>query len=153
MKAANEAHFAATTEDADGQAVMTRKHKLILTLFGGAFLVMVYGVIPWEDLGIDVPTLWWWFPEMTASFLLFAILIGIVGGMKEEELTTTLRSGREPSVEQQEEYESLAEKLQQLTTYQRVAAAQANFERLMARINEEIGRGLEAGEQSRIILP
>jgi cell fate (sporulation/competence/biofilm development) regulator YlbF (YheA/YmcA/DUF963 family) len=71
----------------------------------------------------------------------------------EEDLTNTLRSGREPSVEQQEEYESLAEKLQQLTTYQRVAAAQANFERLMARINEEIGRGLEAGEQSRIILP
>jgi cell fate (sporulation/competence/biofilm development) regulator YlbF (YheA/YmcA/DUF963 family) len=71
----------------------------------------------------------------------------------EEELTLTLRSGREPSVEQQEEYESLAEQLQQLTTYQRVAAAQANFERLMARINDEIGRGLEAGEQSRIILP
>ena len=71
----------------------------------------------------------------------------------EEELTHTLRSGLEPSVEQQEEYESLAEKLQQLTTYQRVAAAQANFERLMARINDEIGRGLEAGEQSRIILP
>jgi cell fate (sporulation/competence/biofilm development) regulator YlbF (YheA/YmcA/DUF963 family) len=71
----------------------------------------------------------------------------------EEELTMTLRSGREPSIEQQEEYESLAEQLQQLSTYQRVAAAQANFERLMARINEEIGRGLEAGEQSRIILP
>ena len=71
----------------------------------------------------------------------------------EEDLTNTLRSGREPSVEQQEEYETLAEKLQQLTSYQRVAAAQANFERLMARINEEIGRGLEAGEQSRIILP
>ena len=74
-------------------------------------------------------------------------------GQLEEELTNTLRSGREPSVEQQEEYESLAEQLQQLTSYQRVAAAQANFERLMARINEEIGRGLEAGEQSRIILP
>ena len=41
---------------------------------------MIYGVIPWEDLGIAVPTLWWWFPEMTASFLLFAILVGIAGG-------------------------------------------------------------------------
>ena len=37
---------------------------------------MIYGVIPWADLGIAFPTLWWWFPEMTASFLLFAILIG-----------------------------------------------------------------------------
>ena len=50
-------------------------------LFFLAFLVMVYGVIPWEDLGIAMPTLWWWFPEMTASFLLFAILVGIVGGL------------------------------------------------------------------------
>ena len=41
---------------------------------------MIYGVIPWEDLGIGLPTLWWWFPEMTASFLLFAILIGSSGG-------------------------------------------------------------------------
>ena len=30
---------------------------------------MIYGVIPWEDLGIGLPTLWWWFPEMTASFV------------------------------------------------------------------------------------
>ena len=58
-----------------------------------AFLVMVYGVIPWEDLGIGLPTLWWWFPEMTASFLLFAILIGVVAKMKEGELTTTFVDG------------------------------------------------------------
>ena len=29
--------------------------------------------------GIPLPTWWWWFPEMTASFLLFAIIIGLVG--------------------------------------------------------------------------
>ena len=54
---------------------------------------MIYGVIPWEDLGIGLPTLWWWFPEMTASFLLFAILIGVVARMKEGELTTTFVDG------------------------------------------------------------
>ena len=54
---------------------------------------MIYGVIPWEDLGIGLPTLWWWFPEMTASFLLFAILIGLVGRMKEGELTSTFVDG------------------------------------------------------------
>ena len=54
---------------------------------------MIYGVIPWEDLGIGLPTLWWWFPEMTASFLLFAILIGVVGRMGEDELTTTFVDG------------------------------------------------------------
>lgn len=71
----------------------------------------------------------------------------------EDELGATLRGGQEPTREQQEEYESLAEQLQRNSSYQRVIAAQANFERLMGRINEEIGRGLEAGDQSRIILP
>lgn len=71
----------------------------------------------------------------------------------EGELTGVLRSGREPTQEQQQQYESLAEQLQQLTSYQRVVAAQANFDRLMGRINEEIARGIEAGEQSRIIFP
>jgi uncharacterized ion transporter superfamily protein YfcC len=92
MKEANERHFAATTDDT-GEIVLTGRHKLILGIFGLAFLVMVYGVIPWEDLGIGFPTLWWWFPEMTASFLLFAILIGVIGGMNEGELTSTFVDG------------------------------------------------------------
>ena len=71
----------------------------------------------------------------------------------EDEITTALRAGREPTEQQQQDYESLAEQLQALASYQRVVAAQANFERLMGRINEEIGHGLQAGEQSRIILP
>ena len=41
-------------------------------MFALAFLVMMYGVIPWDDLGVRRPTLWWWFSEMTASFLLFS---------------------------------------------------------------------------------
>ena len=58
-----------------------------------AFAVMIYGVIPWADLGIGVPTLWWWFPEMTASFLLFAILIGLAGRMSETGFTSTFVDG------------------------------------------------------------
>ena len=54
---------------------------------------MIFGVIPWEDLGIGLPTLWWWFPEMTASFLLFSILIGLVGRMGEGEFTSTFVDG------------------------------------------------------------
>ena len=54
---------------------------------------MVYGVIPWEDMGVGIPTLWWWFPEMTASFLLFAVLIGVVGGLSEKELTGSFIDG------------------------------------------------------------
>jgi uncharacterized ion transporter superfamily protein YfcC len=93
MKQANEEHFSAATGDDGEQIAMTGEQKVILGLFGAAFLVMIYGVIPWEDLGIGLPTLWWWFPEMTASFLLFAIIIGLVGKMKEGELTATFVEG------------------------------------------------------------
>ena len=93
MKEANEAHFAATTDATTGAVALTGTHKLVLGVFGLAFAVMVYGVIPWEDLSIGLPTLWWWFPEMTASFLLFAIVIGLVGRMGEGELTSTFVDG------------------------------------------------------------
>ena len=93
MKEANERHFAAAADETTGDVLLTGTHKLVLGLFAGAFAVMIYGVIPWEDLGIGLPTLWWWFPEMTASFLLFAILIGLAGRMGEGELTTTFVDG------------------------------------------------------------
>jgi uncharacterized ion transporter superfamily protein YfcC len=54
---------------------------------------MMYGVIPWEDLHIPFPTLWWWFPEMTASFLVFSVIIGLIGRMQEAELTSTFVDG------------------------------------------------------------
>jgi uncharacterized ion transporter superfamily protein YfcC len=93
MKESNEAQFSAGTDSETAEVILTSRQKVILSLFGGAFVVMVYGVIPWEDLNIGLPTLWWWFPEMTASFLLFAILIGVVGKMKEGELTSTFVDG------------------------------------------------------------
>jgi uncharacterized ion transporter superfamily protein YfcC len=92
MKAENEAHFRAQEEEGEIQA-LTAKHKTILTVFGLAFGVMMYGVIPWEDIGVGLPTLWWWFPEMTASFLLFSIVIGLIGRMREAELTEAFVNG------------------------------------------------------------
>ncbi len=66
----------------------------MLILFFLAFVVMIIGVIPWEDLGISFPkTRWWWFPEMTASFLLFSILIGFVARMGEGEFTDSFVNG------------------------------------------------------------
>ena len=41
---------------------MSGAQKVVLALFVLAFVAMIYGVIPWEDLGIGLPTLWWWFP-------------------------------------------------------------------------------------------
>jgi len=71
----------------------------------------------------------------------------------QDRITMTLQSGAEPTPEQQSEYETLATLLQGRAAYQAVAAAQANFDRLMLKVNEEIARGIEAGEQSRIIFP
>jgi uncharacterized ion transporter superfamily protein YfcC len=94
MKADNEEQFGGAATEGDVQAIeLTGRHKLILTIFGLAFVVMMYGVIPWEDLGVPIPTLWWWFPEMTASFLLFAVVIGLIGRMREAQLTETFVAG------------------------------------------------------------
>jgi uncharacterized ion transporter superfamily protein YfcC len=92
QKADNEARFKSQAGTGE-TAAMTSRQKVILTVFGLAFLLMMYGVIPWEDLGVPFPTLWWWFPEMTASFLLFAIIIGLIGRMKEADLTATFIDG------------------------------------------------------------
>jgi uncharacterized ion transporter superfamily protein YfcC len=91
LKAENEARFRATGES--GDVALTGKQKTILAVFALAFLVMIYGVVPWEDIGIPFPTWWWWFPEMTASFLLFAIIIGLIGRLGEGVLTSSFVDG------------------------------------------------------------
>jgi uncharacterized ion transporter superfamily protein YfcC len=89
MRQKNELHF----KSGDATATLTGRQKAILGVFGLAFGVMMYGVIPWEDLNIPFPTLWWWFPEMTASFLLFSIVIGLIGGLSETDLTGAFVDG------------------------------------------------------------
>lgn len=93
MKASNEERFLAESDGTSTGAALTGRQKGSLILFFLAFVAMIFGVIPWEDLGLSVPTLWWWFPEMTASFLLFAILIGVVARMSETDFTNTFVEG------------------------------------------------------------
>ncbi|HJS20136.1 MAG TPA: YfcC family protein [Anaerolineales bacterium] len=88
-----EKQFLTNKEEGTGFGEFTGRHKIILTLFALAFVVMVYGVIPWEDLGIAIPTWWWWFPEMTANFLFFGILIGLIGRLSEKDLVNTFVDG------------------------------------------------------------
>jgi uncharacterized ion transporter superfamily protein YfcC len=91
MKESNEAHFSVQSDT--GPAVMTSRDKVILATFGLAFGLMMYGVIPWQDMGIGLPTLWWWFPGMTALFILFAVVIGLIGRLSEGELTDSFVAG------------------------------------------------------------
>lgn len=90
----NEKHFLKRGGDGEQTIDLTGQRKAILVLFGLAFIVMIYSVIPWADLGITaVPTLGWWFPQLTALFLFFAIVIGIVGRMGEADLTSNFIDG------------------------------------------------------------
>ena len=72
---------------------LTTRRKLILGVFGLAFLILIYAVIPWDDLGLPFPTLGWWFGELSALFMLAAILIGIIAGYGDQELVSTFIEG------------------------------------------------------------
>ncbi len=73
-----------------------------------------------------------------------------------EQLETTLegdiRAGRQPSEEIRKEYSEVAEELQRRPAFQRVISAQANFEKIMHKVNETVAQGIEEGAKSRIIL-
>ena len=91
---ANVAHFHAEATGAATAAEMTTRQKLVLVLFFLAFVAMIVGVVPWSDLGVTrIATRFWWFPEMTASFLLFAIAIGFFAGMSETRFTGAFVDG------------------------------------------------------------
>jgi cell fate (sporulation/competence/biofilm development) regulator YlbF (YheA/YmcA/DUF963 family) len=70
----------------------------------------------------------------------------------QESIGRGVQRGEEPSAEERAEYEQVATALQTSPNYQAFEVARANFDRLMMRIDEEIAKGIEAGEQSRIIL-
>jgi uncharacterized ion transporter superfamily protein YfcC len=93
QKAANEEYFLRRSSQQE-TVPLTTKRKWILVLFGLAFLIMIYSVIPWSDFNITfVPTLGWWFPQFTGLFLLFAVIIGVVDRMSEATLTSTFIDG------------------------------------------------------------
>ena len=70
------------------------KQRLALWLFGLTFLVMVYGVIPFADMGITfLPTLGWWFPELSALFWVAAVVTGVLYRVGEKEIVEGFVSG------------------------------------------------------------
>ena len=54
---------------------------------------MTYGVIPFADMGLPLPSLGWWFPELSALFVVGGVVIGLLDRMKEEELVETFVAG------------------------------------------------------------
>jgi len=70
----------------------------------------------------------------------------------EDRIEASLRSGKEPDDDVKEAYTQATEELQSLAGYQRLVAAQSNFEKVMYRVNQTVAEGIEEGARSRIIL-
>jgi cell fate (sporulation/competence/biofilm development) regulator YlbF (YheA/YmcA/DUF963 family) len=74
-------------------------------------------------------------------------------GELEAEIGRSLQSGLEPEPAAAEEYEKIFTDVQGRAEYQGLVAAQSNFDKVLARVNDEISKGMAAAGQSRIILP
>jgi cell fate (sporulation/competence/biofilm development) regulator YlbF (YheA/YmcA/DUF963 family) len=70
----------------------------------------------------------------------------------EEQMRNQLKEGAEPTEEQGKEYDAFFSRLQGNSSYQRLVAAQANFDRVVTKVNETIHQGIQKGADSLIIL-
>lgn len=93
MKQANEERFLRGGGQTEAPEFTTQR-KVILALFILAFVIMVIGVISWGDLGINrIAQRNWWFAELSALFLVFGIIIGLVARMQEADLVSNFMAG------------------------------------------------------------
>ena len=80
--------------DLDNMPELTSKRKLILVVFLISFLIMIWGVLSWADLGITIwPTVGWWFPELAGVFLAASVIVGVIARMDDEEFMDTFING------------------------------------------------------------
>lgn len=77
----------------ENAAPYTPRRKAIMAVFTLVFLIMVYAVIPFDEMGLPLPVLGWWFPELSALFLVGGILIGLMDRMSESEIAETFVAG------------------------------------------------------------
>jgi len=71
----------------------------------------------------------------------------------QEKLFGFLEKEEEPPEDLRDDLARLSEEMQASTRYQSLIAAQANFDKLVEKVNQSIAEGVKAGEQSRIIIP
>ncbi len=71
----------------------------------------------------------------------------------EGQIEAALRGGNEPTEELKSGYEDAVGRLQASSTYQRLVSAQANFDKVLLKVNQTIQEGIAEGGESRIILP
>ena len=71
----------------------------------------------------------------------------------EGQIEAALRGGDEPTEELKDGYEAAVGRLQASSTYQRLVSAQANFDKVLFKVNQTIQEGISEGAESRIIMP
>lgn len=67
------------------------------------------------------------------------------------EIERQSQQGKEPTTEQAQAYERSVQVIQGSPVYQQMVAAQANFDKLMAKVNAKIYEGIQKGAASPII--
>ncbi|MBM6868790.1 YfcC family protein [Collinsella tanakaei] len=119
QKAAEEAYGTEGGSETPEVLAFTPKRKVALALFGLSFVVMICGFIPWADFGVTVFTAggvfdaatetwtvmpWsglltgnpigeWYFNDASVWFFIMAIVIGILGGLRENEIVDGFLDG------------------------------------------------------------
>src|SRR5262245_23639105 len=96
-------------EEASTELTLSGRQKIILAITTFTFVLLVFSVIPWNSI-IDVKletdpithepiahdfwwNLGWWFPELSALFLVAAVVVGLVAGYGERQITGNIVRG------------------------------------------------------------
>ena len=77
----------------DETVPFTPRRKVIMVVFTLVFLVMVYAVVPFDEMGLPLPVLGWWFPELSALFLVGGVIVGLINRQREAEIAETFVAG------------------------------------------------------------
>ena len=70
----------------------------------------------------------------------------------QEKILGHVSQGEEPPPELQQEFADFQEQVQSSTRYQSLISSQLNFDKLMDKVHQSIGRGIKKGQESRIII-
>lgn len=100
IKKAEEAY----ANDEQEEIEFTTSRKIALVLFGFSFIVMILGVMPLTDLGINAFEGWssfltgsalghWWFGDLTVWFFLMAVVIGLICRLSEKDIVDSFIAG------------------------------------------------------------
>ena len=96
-------------EESAADLTLTGRQKIVLGITAFTFALLVFSVIPWDsifDLSVEVDpitheplpndpwwNLGWWFPELIALFLVASVVVGLVAGYGEKQITGNIMRG------------------------------------------------------------